>query len=77
MDSSGGRAVRRNQTAARQFAPDGPERCSGLPIVRYSPETLGRELGPGLILVEAVRHVHTTPWGATQAFQYSRFHRTD
>lgn len=59
------------------FALDGPERCSGLPIVRYSPETLGRELGPGLILVEAVRHVHTTPWGATQAFQYSRFHRTD
>jgi SAM-dependent methyltransferase len=59
------------------FAPDGPERCSGLPIVRYSPETLTSELGPGLTLVEAVRHVHTTPWGATQAFQYSRFRRTD
>ena len=58
------------------FAPDGPDRCSGLPIVRYSPETLARELGPGLVLVEAVRHVHTTPWGAAQRFQYSRFHRT-
>jgi hypothetical protein len=58
------------------FALDGPERCSGLPIVRYSPETLAKELGPGLTLVEAVRHVHTTPWDATQAFQYCRFHRT-
>ena len=26
------------------FAPDGPERCSGLPVRRYSPETLSTEL---------------------------------
>lgn len=57
------------------FALDGPERCSGLPIVRYSPETLAQELGPGLTLVEAVHHLHTTPWGVTQSFQYSRFQR--
>ena len=59
------------------FAPDGPTMCSGLPIVRYSPETLARELGPGLTLVEAVHHLHTTPWGASQSFQYSRFRRTE
>lgn len=57
------------------FALDGPERCSGLPIVRYSPETLAQEIGPGLTLVEAVHHPHTTPWGATQSFQYSRLQR--
>ncbi len=28
------------------FAPDGPEKCSGLPVARYSPDTLAEELGP-------------------------------
>jgi SAM-dependent methyltransferase len=55
------------------FALDGPERCSGLPVTRYSPETLAAELGEGLRLVESVRHLHPTPWGAIQPFQYSRF----
>jgi hypothetical protein len=27
------------------------------------------------LLVDSRRHVHTTPWGATQAFQYSLFKR--
>ncbi len=55
------------------FAPDGPEKCSGLPVARYSPETLAAELGPIVRLVESLPYVHTTPWGATQSFQYSRF----
>ena len=57
------------------FAPDGPEKCSGLPVARYSPESLAERLGAGFTLVESRRHVHHTPWGATQAFQYSRFTR--
>ena len=57
------------------FAPDGPERCSGLPVARYSPETLAIQLGDDFDLVESVFHVHTTPKGATQSFQYSRFAR--
>jgi len=57
------------------FAPDGPEKCSGLPVVRYSPAALSQELGSDLSLVETVAHTHTTPWGATQSFQYSRFVR--
>jgi SAM-dependent methyltransferase len=55
------------------FALDGPERCSGLPVVRYSPDTLLRELGPAFELVESLPHAHVRPGGATQAFQYSRF----
>jgi hypothetical protein len=55
------------------FAPDGPDTCSGLPVTRYSPEALAAELGGQLCLVESVRHLHRTPWGTTQAFQYSRF----
>ncbi len=57
------------------FAPDGPEKCSGLAVARYSPDTLADELGSGFALADAVLHVHTTPWGATQSFQYSRFAR--
>ena len=55
------------------FALDGPEKCSGLPVVRYSPETLASELGAGFVLVDSLRHSHTTPWATSQAFQYSRF----
>jgi hypothetical protein len=57
------------------FALDGPERCSGLPVVRYSPDSLWQELGGGLELVESAHLSHTTPWGTAQSFQYSRFRR--
>ncbi|MGE3842930.1 MAG: class I SAM-dependent methyltransferase [Vicinamibacterales bacterium] len=59
------------------FAPDGPEKCSGLPVQRYSPEQLAEALGPAFDLREARSHVHTTPWGSTQSFQYSRLRRRD
>ena len=57
------------------FALDGPEKCSGLAVSRYSPETLAAELGAEFKLIESVPHVHHTPWGTTQSFQYSRFVR--
>ena len=55
------------------FGPDGPEECSGLPVVRYSPETLASELGANFALVQSTAHEHQTPWGSKQSFQYSRF----
>ena len=58
------------------FAPDGPERCSGLPVVRYDPESLSRLLGTSFDLIENRRHEHHTPGGAVQRFQFSRFRRT-
>jgi SAM-dependent methyltransferase len=57
------------------FALDGPERCSGLPVQRYSPETLAATLGPRFKLVNGLRHEHQTPWGSTQAFQFSVLER--
>ncbi len=57
------------------FAPDGPERCSGLPVVRHDAATLGELLGPSFKLIESKRHDHKTPAGATQKFQFSRFRR--
>ena len=57
------------------FALDGPEKCSGLPVQRYSPGALADELGPAFVLRDARAHVHTTPWGTTQSFQYARLVR--
>lgn len=57
------------------FALDGPEKCSGLPVVRYSVETLAAELGSDFAIVEALPHTHTTPWGNSQSFLYCRFKR--
>ena len=55
------------------FALDGPERCSGLPVVRYDPAGLSQTLGRGLQLVHTQRHAHATPWGSDQSFQFSVF----
>jgi SAM-dependent methyltransferase len=52
------------------FGPDGPLRCSGLDVVRYSPESLHAEFGPGFRLLESVREDHHTPGGSVQAFVY-------
>ncbi len=57
------------------FAPDGPERCSGLPVVRYDAARLGRTLGSAFELVDMRRHEHTTPWGTEQRFQFGVFRR--
>jgi trans-aconitate methyltransferase len=57
------------------FALDGPERCSGLPVQRYDPASLGEAIGPAFDLVEHQGHRHTTPWGAVQSFQFSVLRR--
>jgi SAM-dependent methyltransferase len=59
------------------FALDGPERCSGLPVVGYDPESLGQILGPAFDVVDRRQHRHRTPWGTEQSFQFSVFRRTD
>ena len=57
------------------FALDGPERCSGLPVRRYSPETLTAELGRSFSLATVRMVDHVTPAGKMQRFQFSRFVR--
>jgi hypothetical protein len=57
------------------FALDGPDRCSGLPVQRYSAETLAAELGEDFELLESLPHVHRTPSGQSQSFVYCRFRR--
>ena len=55
------------------FALDGPERCSGLPVVRYDAASLGQTLGRAFQLVDTRRHAHATPWDSNQSFQFSVF----
>ncbi|HEX7019854.1 MAG TPA: class I SAM-dependent methyltransferase [Gemmatimonadaceae bacterium] len=58
------------------FAEDGPTRCSGLEVRRYSPAELAAELGSSFELVESRRESHHTPSGAEQRFAFSIFRRT-
>ena len=57
------------------FAPDGPEKCSGLEVQRYSGLTLSAQLGNAFQLRKSVPETHMTPWGKPQSFQYSVFER--
>lgn len=57
------------------FAPDGPQRCSGLPVMRHDSDSLARVIGPEFALVAHRRHEHRTPAGAIQRFQFSVFRR--
>ena len=55
------------------FALNGPEKCSGLEIVKYSPESLRKELGADFELIKSITENHETPAGNQQAFVYCLF----
>jgi len=52
------------------FGPEGPTRCSGLPVVRYEPGALHDEFGDKFRLVKHLTELHHTPKGAIQQFIY-------
>jgi len=52
------------------FGPDGPDKCSGLPVKRYSPDGLHGEFGPSFELIEHAQEAHKTPMGNIQHFIY-------
>lgn len=51
------------------FAPDGPQQCSQLDVMRYSAADLAGLFEDGFEAVTNEREIHTTPSGAQQAFQ--------
>jgi 2-polyprenyl-3-methyl-5-hydroxy-6-metoxy-1,4-benzoquinol methylase len=53
------------------FAETGPERCSGLPVARHSPDSLVSVFGFGFDLVRSFERDHTTPAGSTQRFLHA------
>lgn len=52
------------------FGPEGPLRCSGLDVVRYSADGLHAEFGGEFRKVDSVTEVHRTPGGNDQQFVY-------
>jgi ubiquinone/menaquinone biosynthesis C-methylase UbiE len=52
------------------FAEDGPTRCSGLPVKRYSAAELHDAFGPAFRLVRSELETHHTPGGVGQHFTY-------
>jgi trans-aconitate methyltransferase len=57
------------------FAPDGPQHCSGLPMARYSPAQLARQIGTKWLLISQDREEHITPAGTTQPFTWIALRR--
>jgi 2-polyprenyl-3-methyl-5-hydroxy-6-metoxy-1,4-benzoquinol methylase len=55
------------------FNLDAPPKCSGLPVVRYSPDILQNELGDNFNLVDSYSENHVTPSGVSQNFICCRF----
>lgn len=53
------------------FGPDGPLKCSGLEIRRYSVSMLEELLGPEFEVQSHELENHQTPMGSTQQFLYS------
>ncbi len=52
------------------FGIEGPLKCSGLDVVRYSPESMHDEFGDHFTLVKSLDETHKTPFGTTQEFVY-------
>ena len=57
------------------FALEGPPKCSGLEVSRYSPATLAETLGGGFELLRSAARTHTTPAGREQRFTYTLFRK--
>lgn len=57
------------------FGPAGPERCSGLPTMRYDAAALAAELGSEFKLARSSLVMHRTPSNAQQQFLYCSFRK--
>jgi len=57
------------------FSIDGPLKCSGLNVERYSPEKMKNELGDFFELVKSINEGHMTPGGKEQKFTYCCFRK--
>lgn len=52
------------------FAEDGPDKCSGLPVMRYNAEQLHGQFGEPFELLGHEQETHHTPGGSDQKFVY-------
>lgn len=59
------------------FGPEGPEKCSGLDVVRYDDAGLVQQFGAAFERVRCLQETHQTPWGGEQGFVYCLCRRVD
>ena len=52
------------------FGPEGPEKCSGLDVVRYDSQNLHGQFGKSFKLINSSTELHKTPMGTAQQFLY-------
>ncbi|HAB35056.1 MAG TPA: SAM-dependent methyltransferase [Cryomorphaceae bacterium] len=57
------------------FSPNGPLKCSGLPIQQYAADDLVSLFAPEYTLVRSEERIHVTPTGNTQAFTFVELQR--
>ena len=55
------------------FSENGPEKCSGLNVTRYSPESLKKIFNPEFKMIESFTIDHKTPFDTNQNFLFSIF----
>jgi SAM-dependent methyltransferase len=58
------------------FAMDGATKCSGLPVQRYSAESLSEFFGDEFRLVESSNYTYQMPSGELRPYVYTRFQKT-
>jgi len=52
------------------FGAQGPNKCSGLDVMRYDAQGLHGEFGDRFRLIESSTEMHRTPFGTMQQFLY-------
>ncbi len=57
------------------FGLDGATKCSGLPVQRYSAESLSEFFGEGFRLVESSDYTYRMPSGGLRPYVYARFQK--
>lgn len=57
------------------FSENGPQKCSGLKIKQYNPESLSHAFENGFHKINCIPHIHETPLKTKQNFLYCSFQR--
>ena len=57
------------------FSEKGPEKCSGLPVHRYSKQQLTYALSTNFRKIKCIEEIHQTPFKTTQSFTFCSFQK--
>ena len=57
------------------FSDEGPNKCSGLEICKYSELDLQKQFEEAFNVVDSFKENHNTPFGTTQNFTFSVFQK--